>query len=192
MKKILIALFLTIFFLSCVIRPKGFTYNYQAQYTGIDTMINIEGYYVLPHGCDTSFYSMFMFYPDGLFTIATTSRLMPELHDCFEYGGNSPICNYPLWGTYHIENDTIFTQTVRLEGNGFVIFRDFVINNDKTLSYLNDYVNTDHINLGYMANYPSFKGNICDIQSSFYPLANKRDIKECPLLKKKWFFYNEK
>lgn len=192
MKKTLLTFSVVIFLLSCAVQPKDFTYNYRAENTGLDTMINMKGYYVLPHGSDTSFYSMFMFYPDGLFTIATTSKLIPELNDCFENGGNNSICSYPLWGTYRIDQDTIRTQTIRLEGNGFVIFRDFLINSDSTLSYLNDYVNSEHINLGYMANYPSFKGNRCNIRSSFYPLSNKRDSQDCPLLNKKWFIDDRK
>lgn len=189
MRRVVSVVFLFLFLLSCAVQPKDFTYNYCAECnTGLDTLIDIEGYYVLPHGCDSSFYAMFMFYSDGLFTIATTSKLMPELNDCFENGGNRPICKYPLWGIYCIDQDTIRTQTVRLEGGGFVMFRDFLINKDGSLSYLNDYVNSDHIRLGYMVNYPSFKGNDCSsIQSSFYPLSKKRDREGCPLLKKKWF-----
>ena len=188
MKKILITVLGIIVLWSCGSRPENFTYFYKNENTGLDRLIDLSGYYVSRHGCDSTFYSIYMFYPDGLFTIATTTQLLPELISCFENGGKSKICNYPLWGTYRIEGDLIKTQTIRQEGNGFVIFRDYRILPDGSIVNVSDYVQPHSINLGYMMNYPSFTNNPCEEKAEFYPTKNKRDSTECPLLKKKWFY----
>ena len=128
-----------------------------------------------------------MFYPDGLFTIATTSELMPELADCFAKGGKSTICRYPLWGTYRIVEDTIKTQVIRPEGGGCTIFRDYKILPDRNIVNISDYVESQYTAMGYMENYPSFKDNSCKKPAVFYPLQTRRDVADCPHLDKKWF-----
>lgn len=172
---------------SCASRPKGFTYLHNDTDTGLDTLIDTDGYYTVQRACDSTFHSLFMFYPNGLFTIATTSEMLPELIDCFENGGRSTICKYPLWGTYRIEGDVIKTQVIRTEGNGCVIFRDYKIGSDRSIINISDYVHPENTNLGYMANYPSFTENPCPTAATFHPSTTKRDIKDCPLLKKRWF-----
>jgi len=171
----------------CISAPKNFTYYYEDIYTGLDTIIDINGYYVSQHECDSSFFSVYMFYPNGLFTIATTSHVSSDLLKCFLQGGNDIVCKYPLWGTYRIKNDTIKTQTIRMEGNGCVIFRDYKILPDKSIVNISDYVEPQYTILGYMQNYPSFKENRCEKKANFYPMLTKRDFTECPFLKKKWF-----
>lgn len=188
MKKALLILSLAIGIASCATPPKNFTYFYQNENTGLEKRIDINGYYVSQHGCDSSFFSVYTFYPNGLFTIATTSILSPELTECFVKGGNSNICEYPLWGTYRIENDLIKTQVIRLEGNACTIFRDYQILPDGSIVNVSDYVEPQYTNLGYMENYPSFRNNDCKKAATFYPLATKRDSTDCPLLKKKWFW----
>lgn len=179
-------------FSSCVaLKPKDFTYLYTSEYTGLDTLIDINGCYIVQRGCDSSFYSVFMFYDDGLFTIATTSN-PSDLLDCFENGGKSNLCQYPSWGTYRIEDNIIKTQTVLIEGMGVcTIFRNYLIDENKNLTNVNDYVNTDNTNLGYMKNYPSFTDNICAQVATFYPLSKKRDVEDCPFILQKWFSANK-
>lgn len=80
------SIFLLLILLGCQSRPKNFTHYYEDINTGLEKRINIEGYYVSEHGCDSLFYSMFMFYSDGLFTIATTSDISSDLINCFENG----------------------------------------------------------------------------------------------------------
>lgn len=186
MKKNLIIILISVVLCGCG-APKNFSYRYGGENTGLDKRININGYYVSQHSCDSAFYSMYMFYPDGLFTIATTSRISAELIDCFENGGKNGICKYPLWGTYIIEGNLIKTQVIRPEGNGCVIFRDYRIFHDKSIVNVSDYVQPEYTNLGYMENYPSFTTNPCEIPAKFYPTANKRSTEDCPLLKKGWF-----
>lgn len=189
MRHLCLVLFISVVGLSgCItVKPKDFTYPYNAQYTGLDTLINIEGYYVTQRECDSMFYSVFMFYPDGLFTIATTTGAF-DLKDCFENGGKSSLCQYPSWGTYQVESHVIRTQTIRQEGMGIcTIFRDYEIGADKTLINMSDYVYPENTNLGYMSQYPSFLKNQCPKIAVFYPLTKKRSIEDCPFLKKKWF-----
>ncbi|MFV0331032.1 MAG: hypothetical protein ACK5KL_14650 [Dysgonomonas sp.] len=186
MRKIYLAIFLALLFYNCG-GPKNFTYRYEDKNTGLDKLIDINGYYVSQHRCDSTFYSMYMFYTNGLFTIATTSEILPELIDCFENGGQSDICKYPLWGTYKVEGDLIKTQVIREEGNKCVIFRDYKILPDGNIVNISDYVQPEYTNLGYMENYPSFKENPCSKKADFYPLKFKRDSTACPFLKKKWF-----
>lgn len=167
--------------------PANFTLRYQDRDTGLDRLIDIEGYYVSPFGCDSSFFSVYMFYPDGLFTIATTTDVSAQLAQCFAHGGKSTVCKYPLWGVYEVSGDTIKTQTLRLDGNGCVIFRNYRILPDRSIVNISDYVEPRYTSLRYMANYPSFKVNECETRALFYPVDTKRSESECPLLKKKWF-----
>lgn len=172
---------------SCGTAPKNFTIHYQKINTELDRQIDLEGFYVSEHGCDSTFYSMYMFYPDGLFTIATTSEISEELINCFEKGGKSIICYYPEWGTYRLDGDTIKTQTIRTDGGGCIIFRDYLVTKDSLLINLSDYVEADYTAMAYMKNYPSFGNNACQKPAFFYPLSHKRRSSDCPFIGKKWF-----
>lgn len=170
----------------CCSSPKNFTYHYNKNYTGLDTLIRTTGYYICQRECDSSFFSMFMFYTDGLFTIATTNEIHPELVECFEKGGTF-LSAYPQWGTYKIVNDTIKTQSIRTEEPYCVFFRDYKILPDGRLINISDYVEPKHTQLGFMKNYPSFYDNSCAVPAMFYPTASKRDSLECPFIYKSWF-----
>lgn len=182
----ILTLFTICFIYSCG-APKNFTYYYDNKSTGLDQLIDINGYYISEYGCDSSFYSIYMFYANGLFSIATASVIDNELVDCFVNGGNSNLCKYPLWGTYQLEGTLIKTQAIRAEGNGCVIFRDYQILPDKSIVNIRDYVQPEYTNLGYMENYPSFSNNPCEKKAIFFSTEVKRDSTECPFLHKKWF-----
>lgn len=186
MKKYLYIIILVSACFSCATAPKNFTYRYTGEQTGLDKLIDIEGYYVSQHGCDTSFYSVYMFYPDGLFTIATTSTISEELIACFMQGGNSRLSRYPTWGIYKIEENIIKTQVIRTDGN-FVIFRDYSITGDGLLLNVSDFVEPRYSNMGYLKNYPSFTNNPCAKPAVFSPLDSKRNVSECPFINKNWF-----
>lgn len=172
-------LIIFILFLSACGVPKNFTMRYSGEDTRLADKIDINGYYVSPHGCDSSFFSLYMFYPDGLFLIATTSEISPELIDCFLQGGKSTVCDYPLWGLYEVVGDTIKTQVLRSEGGGCVIFRDYQINvSTRKIQNISDYVEPSQTNLGYMKNYPSFYNNKCSQIAKFYPMSSKRTSKK--------------
>lgn len=177
-----------LFFLGCQSAPKNFTYRYTGEPTRLGDKINIDGYYVMEHGCDSNFYSMVIFYPDGLFLIATTSVVSHDLIACFNGDGVSTISDYPNWGIYKIEGNVIKTQSYRSEGNGFTIFRDYEILPNRSLVNTRDFVEPRYSNLGYLKNYPSFTDNSCRKPAKFYPLLSKRDKTSSPLLKKSWIY----
>ena len=182
-------IFITVFLYSCtIVKPKDFTYLYTKEYTGIDSLIRTDGYYIFQRECDTAFHSAVMLYPDGLFAIATGTDLS-IIAECFAgYTGNSAICKYPSWGIYKIAGDTIKTQTVRDEGIAMAtIFRDYLILPDKSLINISDYIYPENTKIGYMANYPSFHENLCKEKAVFYPLQSKMDFSRCPYINKKWF-----
>ncbi len=174
---------------SCItLKPKDFTYYYNKEYSGLDTLIDINGYYLFQRECDSTFHSVLMFYPDGLFTIATGTDLT-EVVRCFQDEDmKSVVCDYPLWGVYKIEGNTIKTQAVRQEGiEMFTIFRDYKILPDEKLVNLNEYVYSENTKIGYLKNYPSFMENKCPVFATFYPLETKRSSSKCPYINKKWF-----
>lgn len=187
MKHKLLVAFASILLFACASTPKNFTYRYNPKNTGLENRINVNGYYISEHGCDSAFYSVFMFYPDGLFTIATTSKVDSTLINCFAKGGKGNVCEYPLWGVYRLTGDTIKTQSLRQDGGGCVIFRDYQIMPDKSIVNLSDYVEPQFTMMGYMKNYPSFRENVCPKTARFLPLKSKRSVDDCPFIRKKWF-----
>ncbi len=193
MKKLFILfLGIPILIVSCIsVKPTDFSYYYDGKDTRLSSRIDIDGYYVSARECDSTFFSVFMFYPDGLFTIATTSDIS-LVTECFSLGGRSKICQYPSWGTYQLSGDTIKTQTIIIEGMATsCIFRDYLIRSDSSIVNIADYVNPDRSKLMYMRNYPSFYTNSCAVPAKFYPLSKKRAITDCPYLRKKWFYGNK-
>lgn len=189
MKVIKLLLIYTFFFLftGCLTGPKNFTILYNKTDTGLSQLIDINGCYISQFGCDSLFYSIFTFYPDGLFRIATASQLNPDLINCFKQAQHPEYCQYPVWGTYKLTGDTIRTQSIRPEGAGCIIFRDYLILPDKQIINLSDYVEPEHTDLGYMKNYPSYTQNNCPANATFIPLESKLNATECPYYHKKWF-----
>jgi len=189
MSRTIFILLLSVLILSScsLLKPSDFTYKFEDRYTGLDTLISTEGYYLVQRECDSVFNSAFMFYPNGLFTILTGSDLS-EAKECLADNNNTTICKNIAWGVYRIEENTIKTQTVRQEGTGFcTIFRDYKIMPDKKLVNISDYVIPANTKIGYMKNYPSFLENTCGKNATFFSRQNKRDYTKCPYLNKKWF-----
>lgn len=190
-KNIAVYLFLSLLFVisACSVKkPKDFSYRYnQTINTGLDQKLNMDGYYALHRECDSAFSSVFMFYPDGLFVIATGTDLA-EVSNCLATNASSTICNYPSWGVYKLVDDTIKTQSVLVLGfTGITIFRDYLVQADGTLVNLSDYVFPENSNVGHMREYPSFTQNRCQKVAVFTPLKTKRDASQCPLMRSKWF-----
>lgn len=169
--------------IACASHPKGFSYYFDEKNTGLDTLIDINGYYVSKEDCDNSFYSIGMFYSNGIFTLATTSNSSsPNIINCFKTGGKSDYCQYPSWGTYRIVNDTIKTQIYQDNGNWgerYIWFRDFLIKSPTKIILIKKYCIISGYNQDYIYTCPQV--------SDFFPLETKRNWRECPLLKKKWF-----
>lgn len=188
MLRAIVFFLLLIFLYNCsMLKPVDFEYVYDRTYTGLDTLINIDGYYIIQRECDSAFYSALMFYPDGLFSIITGSDLS-DAAGCLADNNNRTICKSISWGGYRIVNDTIKTQEVRQEGMGFcTIFRDYIMTADKNIINISDYVIPENTKIGYMRNYPSFFENLCPNAAVFSSIQTKRNLSECPYLSKKWF-----
>lgn len=178
------------FLISCSVNiPKGFTYTYSKGINaGLDSLIDIDGYYLTQRNCDSSFFSTFVFYSDGLFAIATGSELN-DVNECFFSDDKTILCNNIAWGIYTVNSDTIKTQTIRQEGMAScIIYRDYLIGKNNTLINISDYVNPKSTKIGYMSNYPSFTNSNCITNSRFFKNRKaKRKASFCPYINKKWF-----
>lgn len=109
----------------------NFTNCYDEKNTGLDTLININGYYTIMDGKDRygynaiyvhkidTFYTCFMFFPKGLYLGLFSSgekdltSFFNEVNKCVEKKGtNCGFYKYYFWGKYQIEADTIITQSI--------------------------------------------------------------------------------
>jgi hypothetical protein len=127
-----------------------------------------------------------MFYPNGLFRFGLTSTSVnPEnLLTSFEKENKEFYNNVP-WGIYQISGDTIYTQYIQnlgvVYGNN-TLYRNYRILPDKKISCIYFSNNYDITN----------NKNDCNNIAQFHSLAEIRDWRECPLLKKKWFLQKPK
>lgn len=146
--------------------PKSFTYKYDGEYTGIDTLIFTNGYYKIQEPkydyAGKPFYSNLLFYENGLvcYAIADNASVI------FKEG------LYPVsaWGSYQIIADTIKCQFITDDGvmSGINISkRNYIIDSKSQISE----INIHEINLRY----------------SFQPLDSRIGYDNW-LLKKKWFW----
>lgn len=172
--------------ISCASRPKGFTYYFNEGETGLDTLININGYYISDEGCQEPRYAAFMFYPNGLFVIGFGENYEDNDADCFAGKSKTNGCLSAPWGIYEIHNDTIKTQIYQDNGNWghrFTIFRDYKIISKTELILINEYCIEKGIN---WCN--ENRKDRCPKVSIFLPLETKRGWRESPLMKKKWIW----
>jgi len=136
MKKIVIILLLSIFAISCKLfyytMPRSFknrllqefTFTFDGKDTGIDALINIDGYYVVKRFWvnDSSYgFSHLMFFRDGMFAQdrafhANSKRDVPDFfHDIYRDDRRSlgfHLYERTIWGRYKIFGDTIKVQYV--------------------------------------------------------------------------------
>ena len=82
MKNILFLFPITLLLMAgCVsVRSSDFIYFYDRKDTGLSSRINIDGYYVSERECDSTFFSVFMFYPDGLMPILLLNVFQQEVN----------------------------------------------------------------------------------------------------------------
>ena len=83
-------------------RPNNFTYLYESEYTGIDTLINIDGYY---YSDSLKYKDFFLFYRDG--SIAETPVKYMDKNN----KENKSMYNV-RWGVYKFAGDTIIAQII--------------------------------------------------------------------------------
>ncbi len=182
MKKTIVWIFLIILshaLSSCIafersFRPSGFTYKYDGKYTGLDTLIDIDGYYKSverqaepvpnPYSQVVRYHSALMFYRDGLVCNVTSDNPWKAFRDRL----------YPVstWGTYRVYGDTVKCQFITDLG----AMRGVVVT-----SRVYHIVSKTEIE--------EIDGDRNKIMHSFYPLESRIDSTEWNwLLNKKWFW----
>ena len=171
----------------CLITPQYvkeyFNYCYDGAYTGIDTLINIEGYYSHHHSDSPRL----MFYKDGIcingFGVGVWGGKTVQTQ--FEEVVNNPrelkaFHRSGSWGCYIISGDTIKIRTVRRPvcGSTDITWRleveRYKIIDKNTLERI----------------YPPASVGNQWAPTKFYPLT-VRPNSDCSLKKKKWFWCNK-
>jgi len=188
-KIILINIVIIVGFLSCS-SGKYFINYHTGNYTGLDTLINLQGYYI-SQNCDRFLSKVTMFYSNGLAVNCSIEDDYPSdfLINSFK-GKLKNIYVGDSWGSYVIENDTIKLQTdMQCEwyypSGTFIEYSNFKILPDRRIQLISNYLRGDSWHYDWKM-YPD-----CNKPSAFFPLETKADSTKCPLLKKKWFWNNE-
>lgn len=221
MKSIIIGLFFCFFINSCGIIntssqvKKKFTYCYDGQYTGIDKLINVDGYYTIGEERDTyginavfihkidTFNTNFMFWRDGTFLYNffdynnDIPKYLKNIVDNTKKGKKDNFYKYFSWGRYIICGDTIKAQYIHAPNGlndfwyGYEIA--FKIINKTTLKYLP----TESKTLNYYATdieINEMKEN--EKQSKYLPATfvpvEVIPSSDCWIKKKKWFWCKNK
>ena len=157
-------IFLLLFFIACAIKkPKDFTNLYDGKYTGLDTLINIDGVYYNKYNK-----LAVLFYRDG---ISIYSSYIDIVSDYTKgsgwdiYKGESKI----IYGRYIVSGDTIIAQQIRTtftDGTQCSTYKYLIKSKTEIIETKSKSV---------------FK---------FYPLENRMDSTTW-LLNKKWFYKKE-
>lgn len=226
-KKNYIAFFIcTITFMACGNGPT-FLYNWRPKpwlhpftpnrYTGIDTLINLNGYYII----DTTYYEgnaitdtngdtviplqpnyrSVMFYNNGLcvassiMTSNTSNDLKPLLDTLYSdmtFGIKNKNIFYKeynsCWGTYELHADTMNVFIIE-DASPFVNRRKQVIHETYVVSGRQD---IRRIYSAVPKKTDRYNNPDKIVKLAFHPIANKRDSMECPYLGKKWFYKKDK
>jgi len=180
-------------FMCCASKAKYFTNYYTGKYTGLDTLINLQGYYI-SSSCYPNPYNGFvmtMFYNNGLALHNSCNNSPEDKEDDFLvnlYKGYLKKKVYWLqWGSYVIKDDTIKLQTNVTFGfpypsGAFIEYSDFKLLPGGRIQLVAEYGRGDDWPYDWKL-HPD-----CNKPSVFFPLETKADSTKCPLLKKKWFW----
>lgn len=175
-KYLLLSIFLL--FISCFAsKPKYLTSKFNPDTrTGLESKININGYYVLDPNCEYNFYRIFAFYNNGLVINYNTS--------IFDKTAFDDVSSFN-WGIYNIISDTIRSQIIINSGvlYGYGVTKaDLLILPKGELLYFGNYYSDDIENKDV-----ELVPTQCPTQFQFYPTDSLPDYRQCPYLKKKWF-----
>jgi len=173
------------------IKPSGFSYKYDGQSTGLDTLININGYYRSEYPMVSRFnyefendYS-FIFFNNGLVCCTWMDPIMIFTNYNNKYN------NKPLWGSYRLFNDTI---RIQLLGDAdpaqkyiSTSYYEFIIKNKTTIEFTEN--NSSKINYNDNEKW-GYELNEKNRVFNFHPLETRIDSTTW-LFKKKWFYKKE-
>ncbi|MFR9166467.1 MAG: hypothetical protein ACLVKO_09730 [Dysgonomonas sp.] len=181
-KAIISSVGLLFFFSSCILiasytNPSGFTYKYDGRYTGIDTLINVDGYYqsdsiIKVESTGISYTYKFMFYRDGLCCMTISDAVKS-----FQTG------EYPVrWGTYILAKGIIKTQIIADDfgtGKRLVCYYNFKIINGNQIKMISSGTS---LKKEMISSNMRSENLIC----LFHPLESRIDSTN-HFLKRKWF-----
>jgi len=175
MKKITVCVLL-LSFSSCSIivtwfKPKYFTAEYDGKYTGIDTMLNIDGYFY-----SDSTHDNVVLYRDGTIGAVIANRDYFSKENKNDYGIS--------WGIYTIKNDTIKAQTILNFGgmeNMRTGFNTYIIKSKNEIEYYSRHTDRDFLNS---------EKTLKKIPLYYHPDPNRLDSAHW-VKKRKWFWDKE-
>jgi hypothetical protein len=180
MKKIIVTMSAFLLFHSCAtiqtwFKPKGFTYLYDGKYTGIDSLLNIDGYYY----SDSTQHGV-LFYRDG--SIASFRSLKSRnFFDKKFYDYNKYLIYY---GVYSLgRRDTIKAQTIINLGGMESMrtgFDTYILKSRNKIEYFSGNDNNIYINHEDTFRIPMY----------YHPYPNRID--SAHWVKKRKWFWNKK
>lgn len=197
-------------------RPKPWLYPYEASYTGLDTLINIDGYYFVKNADSSRFtrlvgdtmmeqnyyinYSI-SFYDDGLCASQSTRfwtydslrqrQILDTLYSNMNFTTKFNNDVYKKinssWGTYIVQNDTIKAHLIEN-----LIGCDGTRKNVITMIFI--IKDDDELKMISISNSNKEYGytKTLDVAAKFYPIRNKRPKEDSPYFKKGWFYKKDK
>lgn len=185
--KYLICLLLFIFcFSSCAIvftwfRPKGFTFRYNGEYTRLDSLINIDGYYY----SDSTHHTV-LFYRDG--SVAQMYGYSEK--EYFDKKNKEKYKYVTHWGIYRLVSDTIKAQFVLSLGGQETMKTDhynFIIKSKDEMEYnIEGYFMNDSITPWDRI----FIDDTVKISLKYHSYPNRMDSAHW-VKKRKWFWDKE-
>jgi hypothetical protein len=184
---------------SCICIPrkikKAFTYCYTNTYTGIDTLINIEGYH----------FNSLLFYDNGL-VVRPISRntyylrfkefsFLNEIAENPETKESKSFYNFADCGSYVISGDTIKVQMIHnyhsMNDDWKGLEEWYKIIDRNTLHFLDWFlITTDKKEKEFFKKYYSFPAG-GGARVPFVPIPAKPPLDYYWILKEKWFWCNE-
>ncbi len=156
---------------------KKLTQCYDSKHTGIDSLINLDGYYKLPfvyQEKDTVIHNILLF-TDGLFLYNFDLEYYQEskanAYGFYNRGGVD-------WGVYKLTNDTIYVQTVESPGGMSWLQSEMMFR-------IIDSVTLERLQLDLNDNSMRY------LPAKFVAYADIPDPNKSWIMNKKWFWCNE-
>lgn len=166
-----------------IIRPENMNYHFDTSETKLNTLLNIDGYYISKFEYKGNIhYSALMFYRNGSIAFplrqlfSSENEIIENLVDKDTSKANNFDTSWGGWGIYHLSGDTIKMQTslwydrVTRMGSTYSVF---VIENKNEIRLIDGW---------YKEKRDIYK---------FVPYPNRIDSTNW-LLKKKWFYKKDK
>jgi hypothetical protein len=174
---------------------QNFTYCYDGVDTGLDTMLNIDGYYdFVPNDSPDSHFRT-MFYKDG--TYVSCYNFHSSNHTSIENIHNHPEALYWFhknneWGRYTISGDTIKAQAIEChiwDKPSNVYFFEVWYKIIDTNTIVGIYPPLSPIRYPVDFKEKNYRRRFC-VPAKFTPVP-ERPSSDCFLKKRKWFWCNE-